>query len=387
MWFSQAQRRRIGIGIRGAVVAVLAAGVLLPATTAKAGGGYPYDAAYSCDKQAGEKWSWCLDENGNGNFDGGEQYSPYGFDYRNCTDYVAWKINSLGVAFSNTMNGGRFGWAANWDNNARALGWTVSTTPKPNSVGGREANGGHVAFVRSVNADNSVSYSDYDGRTGKYGEGTGRFDWYIYVPNLTQTSPPSTTTPTTTPTTSTDVSKYANTLVRWNGDSVTTWFVTPDLVRLWIPDGGTYNELKARGFAGPYSLDSTTLDRLPDMRGFWVASGAYWGSNRTMRRGMSVRSTDGRYLLAMQGDGNLVLYGPSGRALWATSWRTGYWSQQEYVVFQSDGNLVTYGGGRAIWASNTAGRGGTQFAVQSDGNMVIYANSTPLWASNTAGQL
>ena len=94
--------------------------------------------------------------------------------------------------------------------------------------------------------------------------------------------------------------------------------------------------------------------------GLWVASGASWRGNRTMRRGMSVRSTDGRYLFAMQTDGNLVLYGPSGRATWATDRLTGAWRSQEYVVFQPDGNLVTYGGGRPIWASNTAGRPSSQ---------------------------
>ena len=191
------------------------------------------------------------------------------------------------------------------------------------------------------------------------------------------TAPPPTTSP---------VAQYANTIVKWDGDSVTSWYVSPDLKRLWIPDGGTYNQLKARGVAGPYVLSSTLLNQLPDQTNQWVASGSSWGKNRTLRRGMSVRSSDGRYLFTMQTDGNLVLYGPSGRALWATNRYTSAWTSQEYVIFQGDGNLVTYGGGRAIWASNTAGRGGDHFEVQSDGNLVIYRGSTPLWASNTVGQ-
>jgi hypothetical protein len=183
-----------------------------------------------------------------------------------------------------------------------------------------------------------------------------------------------------------DPAQYRNTLVRWDGDNVTTWFVTPDGRRLWIPDGGTFNELKARGFAGPHTLSATVLDKLPDMNGRWVASGAYWGHNRTLRRGMSVRSTDGRYQFAMQLDGNLVLYGPSGRAIWATSWHTSGWSAQEYVVFQADGNLVTYNGSRAIWASGTGGSGAGTFVIQNDGNLVIYRGSGAVWASNTSGR-
>lgn len=345
----------------------------LSAPAAIAAGGYPYDAARDCSSQFG-RFSWCLQEDGRVGFVSSEQWSPYGFGYRNCTDWVAFRINQLGKSFNNWTGGGRFGSAANWDDNARSIGWTVSTTPRARSIGVMQSN--HVAFVESVNADGTVNVTEYNkAGTGVYGTRNNvRFDAYIYVPGIT-------TTTTTSP-----AIRYANTIVKWEGDSVTSWFVAPDGKRLWIPDGGTLNQLKARGFAGPYVLNASTLDQLPDQRGQWVASGASWGHNRALRRGMAVRSADGRYLFAMQTDGNLVLYGPSGRALWATSWRTSAWQQQEFVIFQSDGNLVTYGSGRAIWASNTAGRGGNHFEVQSDGNLVVYANSTPLWASNTAGQ-
>ncbi|HVE46857.1 MAG TPA: CHAP domain-containing protein [Acidimicrobiales bacterium] len=348
-------------------------GVGFSAPAAGQTGGYPYSGASDCSGQFGT-YSWCIDRNGSGSFTSDEQWSGWGFAFRNCTDYVAWKINSLGVSFSNTMGGRRFGNATNWDDNARSLGWTVSTTPRPRSIAVREGGYGHVAFVESVNADGSVNVSQYNSAgTGGFSTGTSRFDSYIYIPGLTDTS------------SGTNASSYANTLVRWEGDGVTTWFVTPDLRRLWIPDGGTFNELKARGFAGPHNLTGSTLDRLPDMRGYSIASGWLWGANRTLRRGMNVRSSDGRYTFALQTDGNLVLYGPTGRALWATSWRTSSSHLQEYVVFQADGNLVTYGSGRAIWWSNTGGSRADRFAVQSDGNLVVYRQYTPVWASNTSG--
>lgn len=342
---------------------------------AYAGGGYPYDSAANCSAQFGAS-SWCIDANRNARFEYSEVFSSWGFAYRNCTDWVAFRINSLGVGFNNTLGGRRFGNAKNWDDNAQLLGWTVSTVPLARSIAVSNAGTfGHVAFVESVNSDGSVNVSEYNmGGAGNYGTRSGvRFDAYIYVPGLTQ-APSS-------------VAKYANTIVKWAGNSTTSWFVTPDLKRLWIPDGGTYNQLKARGFSGPYSLDSATLSQLPDQTGQWVASGSSWGPNRTLRRGMSVRSADGRYLFAMQTDGNLVLYGPSGRAIWSTDRFTSNWRSQEMVIFQGDGNLVTYGGGRAIWASNTSGRQGNHFEVQSDGNLVIYRNTTAVWASNTAGQV
>ena len=96
---------------------------------------------------------------------------------------------------------------------------------------------------------------------------------------------------------------------------------------------------------------------------------------------MHLTSSDGRYTLWMQGDGNLVLYGPSGRAQWAN-----HRFSSSFVVMQGDGNLVTYGGSGATWASNTWGSGADRLVVQSDGNLVLYAGSRPVWASNTAGR-
>lgn len=363
------------VGRRVAVV-LLAGGVgaiLAPAVSASTGG-YPHSGAADCSRQFGV-YSWCVDENRNGRFTDEEQYSPLGFSYRNCTDWVAWRINSLGVGFHNTMGGRQFGNASNWDDNARQLGWHVSAEPVARSIGVRNGGFGHVAFVESVNGDGSVNVSEYNrAGTGVFANSTGRFDAYVHVPGLTAQN------------SGEDLGRYRNTLVRWDGDDRTTWFVTPDLKRLWIPDGGTYSELKSRGFKGPFAVRAETLDRMPDMRNYWVASGSQWTGNRTLRRDMSVRSSDGRYLLSLQGDGNLVLVGPSGRVVWATDRLTANWRGQEYVVFQPDGNLVTYGGGRAIWASNTAGSRADRFVVQNDGNLVIYRGSTPVWASQTAGR-
>ena len=42
--------------------------------------------------------------------------------------------------------------------------------------------------------------------------------------------------------------------------------------------------------------------------------------------------------LAMQTDGNLVLYGPSG-----SRWASNTWSPANKLVMQDDGNLVMYG--------------------------------------------
>lgn len=53
--------------------------------------------------------------------------------------------------------------------------------------------------------------------------------------------------------------------------------------------------------------------------------------------------------------------------------------RNEKIVFQSDGNLVHYNNGIALWSSNTAGSAAT-FTLQTDGNAVLRsANGTVLW--------
>src|SRR5947209_4484669 len=45
---------------------------------------------------------------------------------------------------------------------------------------------------------------------------------------------------------------------------------------------------------------------------------------------------------------------------------------QYTFVYQGDGNLVLYGPGGALWASNTGGRSVGECIMQGDGNLVIY---------------
>merc|ERR1711933_455143 len=71
------------------------------------------------------------------------------------------------------------------------------------------------------------------------------------------------------------------------------------------------------------------------------------------------------FKLVLQGDGNLVAYGPEG-----DYWNSGTNSGTR-LVLQSDGNLVLYdAGGRDLKATGTSGS--TAFVVQNDGNLVVY---------------
>lgn len=103
--------------------------------------------------------------------------------------------------------------------------------------------------------------------------------------------------------------------------------------------------------------------------------------NQELARGAEVRSCNGRFLFAHQGDGNVVLYDGS-RALWNT--RTNGKATRA-LVMQGDGNLVLYSStNTALWHTRTNGRAGASLAVQDDGNVVLKLGAQVLWSTNTA---
>lgn len=103
-------------------------------------------------------------------------------------------------------------------------------------------------------------------------------------------------------------------------------------------------------------------------------------------------SPNGRAMLVMQSDGNLVLSTPEGKILWAskTNGKDGAAAR-----IQADGNFVVVNShGQPIWASMTNRGGNPQQAwggnmpylvVQDDGNMVLYSGNTPLWDTKSNG--
>jgi hypothetical protein len=91
---------------------------------------------------------------------------------------------------------------------------------------------------------------------------------------------------------------------------------------------------------------------------------------------------DGRFTVILQADGNLVLYAPGTKPLWASNTADPtVWD----AVMQSDGNLVVYNRDQVpLFATCTDGHPGAWAVIQNDGNFVVYdAANKPLWATNT----
>jgi pimeloyl-ACP methyl ester carboxylesterase len=101
--------------------------------------------------------------------------------------------------------------------------------------------------------------------------------------------------------------------------------------------------------------------------------------------GDMVNSSDGRLHLLYQLDGNLVLYVGAGTSGWEPLWATGTdGTSPGFVAMQGDGNLVIYNrNGSPVWDSGTFSAG-SWLAVQNDGNVVIYSsNGEPQWSTDT----
>ncbi|MEV5571760.1 hypothetical protein AB0L06_17045 [Spirillospora sp. NPDC052269] len=102
-------------------------------------------------------------------------------------------------------------------------------------------------------------------------------------------------------------------------------------------------------------------------------------SGQTLKAGQYLRSPNGGYKLAMQADGNLVVYRGS-KAIWNSH----TWVKGSVATMRTDGDLVVAKGSHRYWSSHTSGRPGAHGAyltMQNDGNAVVYTGKTPLWSS------
>jgi surface antigen len=132
------------------------------------------DGGASCQNPApGKSWDkydWYVDKNGDGHLTGNgcgeagassECFDSWGYEYRNCTSFVAWKLSTLGVdasKFQGLRNGGQ--WYDNSPSSAR------KSTPTAGMAAVRPTSQsdpfGHVAFVESVNNDGTITVAEYN---------------------------------------------------------------------------------------------------------------------------------------------------------------------------------------------------------------------------------
>lgn len=110
-------------------------------------------------------------------------------------------------------------------------------------------------------------------------------------------------------------------------------------------------------------------------------------TEQTLALNAPIYSPNGKIILIMQDDGNLVVYGNFGAGWTPLGWASNtVGSGATHASFQSDGNLVVYTASGAAWASNTSHSHCATLSVQDDGNVVIKDISGQIvWQTNTGG--
>jgi surface antigen len=104
-------------------------------------------------------------------------------------------------------------------------------------------------------------------------------------------------------------------------------------------------------------------------------------AGQQLQAGQELVSAGGQYALAMQNDGNLVIYG-NGCVLWSSG--TAGTGSNDDLSMQGDGNLVIYtSAGKAVWSSGTAGTGSNdRLVLQNDGSLVLSTSAgKAVWAN------
>ncbi|NEQ42879.1 MAG: hypothetical protein F6K00_04680 [Leptolyngbya sp. SIOISBB] len=132
------------------------------------------------------------------------------------------------------------------------------------------------------------------------------------------------------------------------------------LIFLFVP---IWKESKSNKETSHKSLQyRSALGRHVDWK---IDLGSEISSQNEMIEGSYLKSINSSYKFVVQGDGNIVLYENS----------------------KGNGNIVSYENARAIWASNTDGKGIPPFRLilMEDGNLLLLdANEQVTWASNTS---
>ena len=108
----------------------------------------------------------------------------WGFVLRNCTSFVAWRLQERNrlAAFGNHFRGQHWGDARNWDDVARDLGYRVDSVPAIGAVAQSDSGRvGHVAWVSDI-GPGTVTIEEYNHATpGGYGTRTVAVGEFRYL--------------------------------------------------------------------------------------------------------------------------------------------------------------------------------------------------------------
>lgn len=205
------------------------------------------------------------------------RWDEWNFAHRQCTSFVAWRLNTANkIPFSNQYGGlVRWGNASEWGDSARSLGIRVDRTPEVGAIAwsgpyyGGASEFGHVAWVADVLSDGRVVIEEYNyGWAGAYFSRTIRpdeFQGYIHIADLT-----SPFTKTTKPTIS-GAAMVGGTLTA----TVSGWTPKPTSYRYrWLRDGAVIPGATKANYQPVLADFGTriTVEATGDLRGYRPAA-------------------------------------------------------------------------------------------------------------------
>ena len=321
--------------------------------------------------------------------------SPYGFDYRNCTDFVAWRLNNDNK-FTSLPHGIGTG-ATSWGTWAASAGYAVNSTPAAGAVAWWTANAldngisvgmfGHVAYVDSVNIDGSVNIEEYNWDVNGTFDGahhtrtitpraSGQQVQFIHFPGGGTTAP---TYNLQAPSAISDPATGRN-----------IFYVGADgYMYQWSVIGGAWSNVKLQGTGNPESVQTGTspsavLDSSTGRNVFyvgtdnaiwqWSVQGGAWVNNRL---GGNVLGNTSPSAVVDASSGRNVFYVGADQYIYQLSVQNGAWVNIKLTV---GGNAIAAAQQTSPSAVVDPSAGREVFYVGADNQIYQWSVQNNAWA-------
>lgn len=154
----------------------------------------------------------------------------------------------------------------------------------------------------------------------------------------------------------------------------------------YVPNDAALNAYPGTAHCGAYGNRNFFM-MFNEWFGSTLGSGLYLNKslggelapNTTIQSGDFISSPDGRFVMTMQHDGNLIIHNGK-KIVWHSNSSGNYGATAR---FQSDGNFVVYRSDNTpVWFTGTNGTGANKLFLKDDGNLYVHANSAQIYATD-----
>ena len=283
---------------------------------------------------------------------------PWSFYNRECTSFVAWRLNhNNGTPFQNNNYEGKgehFGDAWNWGSVATSIGITVDNTPAVGAVAwwywppaqpGDQPTG-HVSWVTAINPDGSVQVQDYNWNyNGEFLDHklTSAPTGYIHFPDPGNSGPTVTPTPTPQPSTPFAVVRDTNDIdLAYNGNDNLVWYYHWNANTGWSNLNWSDNAAGQPCVVAPDSTDlfffyRSTTGKL--MNRTWnQTSGVWTGPTALVNSGVDGDPS----CLARDPNDVQAFYLSDNGSVKSISWASGTWNTNPQTLYTSGATNDSY---------------------------------------------